>query len=305
MKFTKQAFEKISFVVLCMLLFMHATFASAQPKKPLTLEDFFASPKFSGNAFQGVQWAEKGPVITFVKPDDSGGTDLISYDLERDQQTVLVEGAKLHAAEVNRLIAIQNYAFSADRSRLLIYTDSAPVWRYPTKGYYYLYDFATQKLAPISSRKKGDPENVQLKTIFDDKESTWVEPFDPFGGHPKLVYLEDGKHVLYQSECDGYNHLYLYKTEGGPARQITRGAWEAFFGFFHAYLVQQHQVIVAGVDNRGAAGYGKAFESAMHKNMGTVEAQDQIAAAKYFGALPYIDEKRIVIWDGVTAATTR
>lgn len=118
MRMTKHAFVKIPFVVLCMLLvFIHTTLVSAQPKKPLSLEDFFASSKFAGNAFQGGQWAEKGPIITFVKPDGAGGTDLISFDLERDQQTVLVEGAKLHAEDVNRRIAIQNYAFSADRTR--------------------------------------------------------------------------------------------------------------------------------------------------------------------------------------------
>jgi dipeptidyl-peptidase-4 len=94
-------------------------------------------------------------VITFVKPDTAGVTHLMSLDLERNQQTVLLDGSKLYAAEVNRLIAIQDYAFSADRSRLLIYTDSAPVWRLPTKGYYYVYDFAGQKLTPISSREKG------------------------------------------------------------------------------------------------------------------------------------------------------
>jgi len=51
MRMTKHAFVKIPFVVLCMLLvFMHTTLVSAQPKKPLTLEDFFASSKFAGKA---------------------------------------------------------------------------------------------------------------------------------------------------------------------------------------------------------------------------------------------------------------
>ena len=50
------------------------------------------------------------------------------------------------------------------------------------------------------------------------------------------------------------------------------------------------------VDNRGSSGRGKEFASALYKNMGTVEAQDQIAAAKHFGYYPYIDEERIGIW---------
>ena len=60
--------------------------------------------------------------------------------------------------------------------------------------------------------------------------------------------------------------------------------------------MEEHDIIVACVDNRGAAGYGKAFTTALYLKKGTVEPQDQIAAAKYFGNLDYIDSERIGIW---------
>jgi dipeptidyl-peptidase-4 len=87
----------------------------------------------------------------------------------------------------------------------------------------------------------------------------------------------------------------LIYTYGGPAVQNVTDSWDGFFGLWHAYLAQQG-FIVASVDNRGSAGRGKAFESALYKKMGTVEPQDQLAAAKHWGALPYIDETRIGIW---------
>lgn len=601
-----------------------------QASQPLRLEEMFASAKFAGSAFQGGQWAERGPIITFVKADTAtGATHIMSYDLERNQQKILLDGNRLQAPDVERRLNVQNYAFNHDRSQVLIYTDSAPVWRLNTKGYYYVYDFARQALTPISARSKGyqmfakfspdgkhvafvrernlylvelagmnetqltfdgaegaiingttdwvyeeefslrdgwswspdgkylaflqldesntsdffmadlhgrkpalkkfrfpfageanseirvgvvdiatkqprffdtgtwhakdeaheyivrmgwtppvggkplvwmlrlnrdqnhvavlhgDAGSMQVKTVFEDREQTWVEPFDPFGNNEKIVYLEDGGHLLWQSERDGYNHLYLYKSSGEFVRQLTAGpwevtqfhgydakagqlyfsataespvqrhvyrlaldlkkmtngvavrpvkisrekgthainfsrdwkyyldtysnrntppvtrlhradgtvikyleenaalkrtlamhdfpaaeyltvpgadsvrlhgylmkpaafdptrkypllmftyggpavqnvtdAWDAFFGLWHAFLTQQG-FIVASVDNRGAAYYGKAFESAVHKNMGTVEPQDQIAAARYFGALPFIDKERIGIW---------
>ncbi len=628
LRFPHHRFSAV-FFVLALMLSCTAGLAQ-QAKLPLKLEDFYASAKFAGSAFQGGQWAEKGPVITFVKADTAtGATHIVSYDLERKQQKVLLDGNRLQAADVDRRINILNYAFNHDGSQVLIYTDSAPVWRFNTKGYYYVYDFANQSLTPISARAKGyqmfakfspdgrhvafvrdrnlfavelasmnetqltfdgsegkiingttdwvyeeefglrdgwswspdskylaffqfdesqtsdffmadlrgdrpelkkfrfpfagepnsevrigvidlitkkpqyfdtgtwqnndesseyiprmgwtpaiegkpwvwiirlnrdqnhltllhgNPENRQVKIVFEEKESTWVEPCNFLDNNDKLVYLPDGKHLLWQSERDGYNHLYLYKTTGEPAQQLTRGAWEVtsfhgydakgkqfyfsanaespiqrqlyrlafdfnkmtngvaaqpvkisseagthassfsrdwkyyldtyssrntpavtrlhksdgtiveyleenaklkralaehdfpktefltvpgagsprlhgyvikptnfdpakkypllmftyggpasqqvtdawdgFFGLWHAYMAQQG-VIVACVDNRGAHGYGKAFESALHQNMGTVEPQDQIAAAKYFGALPYIDKGRIGIW---------
>jgi dipeptidyl-peptidase-4 len=42
-----------------------------------------------------------------------------------------------------------------------------------------------------------------------------------------LIYLADGKHFVFCSERDGFNHLYLYTTEGKLANQITTGKFEA------------------------------------------------------------------------------
>jgi dipeptidyl-peptidase-4 len=50
------------------------------------------------------------------------------------------------------------------------------------------------------------------------------------------------------------------------------------------------------VDNRGTGFRGKAFRTLGYKNLGKWEVNDQIEAAKYLGALPYIDKNRIGIW---------
>jgi len=50
--------------------------------------------------------------------------------------------------------------------------------------------------------------------------------------HDNLTFLEDGRHFLWTSEQDGWNHLYLYDLDGRLVRQVTRGEWEltAFYG---------------------------------------------------------------------------
>ena len=122
----------------------------------LTLEDIHASRKFSGAFFRGGRWAEAGPVITFIEADrESGATDLIRYDLEKDERTRLIDGAKLMAPDVDRLIAIEGYQYSEDGTKVLLYTDSERVWRQNTKGYYYVFDLAAETLTPISDRDKG------------------------------------------------------------------------------------------------------------------------------------------------------
>lgn len=607
-------------------LFMGTQLLRAQDEKPApTLQDIFASSKFFGNFFEGGQWAENGAVITFTQQDTAGVTHIMSLDLQKDEEQIILDGNGLHADDVDRLITVEDYAYNPDRSRLLIYTDSAPVWRQNTQGFYYIYDFESEKLTPIAAREEGyqmfakfspdgkhvgfvrnrnlymvnlanmretelisngspgaiingttdwvyeeelglrdgwswspdskhiafyqfdesntsdfmmldlrskkpreihfrfplageansevhigvvevnsgktkffdtgtwnddsgefeyiermdwtpkidgkhqvwmlrvnrgqnkaelvygDPGSMKIKTILTEENDTWVEVIDYFGGQ-YLTYLEDGKHFLWASERDGYKHLYLYQNGGELVRQITKGdweiidiegvdekaglvyftgkeaspvekqlyaapiqsangsepkritkeagthdvdisndcayfidtfsdinlppvtrlytssgevlkaleeneelntsiaahsipkhelltikaadgetdlygyvikptyfdpnrsyplvifnyggpgvqqvqnAWQGIFGFWHQYLAEKYGIIVTCFDNRGAAGYGKAFARVIHKRMGTVEPQDQLAVAKFWGSQPYVDASRIGMW---------
>ncbi|MBQ2320958.1 MAG: S9 family peptidase [Bacteroidales bacterium] len=54
--------------------------------------------------------------------------------------------------------------------------------------------------------------------------------------------------------------------------------------------------IVACVDPRGTGARGSEFRKCTYCNVGKFESDDQIAAAKYFGGLPYVDAGRIGIW---------
>jgi len=47
-----------------------------------------------------------------------------------------------------------------------------------------------------------------------------------------LTFLEDGKHFVWTSEQDGYNHIYLYDLKGKMKTQLTKGNWDVttFYG---------------------------------------------------------------------------
>lgn len=61
------------------------------------------------------------------------------------------------------------------------------------------------------------------------------------------------------------------------------------------YLVSQGY-IVASVDGRGTGARGEDFRKSTYMNLGIQESDDQIAAARYFATLPYIDANDISIW---------
>lgn len=56
------------------------------------------------------------------------------------------------------------------------------------------------------------------KTLFEEKDDKYVEPLNPV-----LFVPGNDKEFIWQSQRDGYNHLYLYNTDGKLIRQLTKG----------------------------------------------------------------------------------
>ncbi|MBR5963596.1 MAG: S9 family peptidase [Bacteroidaceae bacterium] len=64
--------------------------------------------------------------------------------------------------------------------------------------------------------------------LIEETSEKYVEPLHP------IVFLPwDDSQFIYQSQKDGYNHLYLYNTDGTLIRQLTKGEWvvENIVGF--------------------------------------------------------------------------
>jgi len=69
---------------------------------------------------------------------------------------------------------------------------------------------------------KYDANNGEfVKTLFEETRDTYVEP-----SHPLVFLKSDPDKFMYQSRRDGYNHVYLYNTDGQLQLQLTKGDWE-------------------------------------------------------------------------------
>jgi dipeptidyl-peptidase-4 len=65
----------------------------------------------------------------------------------------------------------------------------------------------------------ANAQDGKSTTLFKDTSKAWVEVIDP----PE--WLKDGS-FLWQSERDGWRHLYHYSADGRLIKQITQGKWE-------------------------------------------------------------------------------
>lgn len=83
--------------------------------------------------------------------------------------------------------------------------------------------------------------------------------------------------------------VYVY---GGPHAQLITNSWLGGGGIWLNYMAQQGYIIWT-LDNRGSANRGFEFESCIHRQMGTLEVEDQMSGIEYLKTLPYVDAKRI------------
>ena len=82
----------------------------------------------------------------------------------------------------------------------------------------------------------------------------------------------------------------LIDVYGGP---LTQGISNKFTT---THPICELGFLVAKIGNRGTIGRGKAFESAIYKNLGGVELADQVAGVRHLAARPYIDASRVGIY---------
>lgn len=86
------------------------------------------------------------------------------------------------------------------------------------------------------------------KTLFEEKDDKYVEPM-----HPLVFVPKHPDQFIWQSERDGYNHLYLYDVTGKLIKQLTKGNWVV--------------TDFAGFDEKGTkAFYSSTAESSITRN---------------------------------------
>ena len=90
-------------------------------------------------------------------------------------------------------------------------------------------------------------------------------------------------------------HPLLMFVYGGPGINTVNNSWSWMNYFWFQYLVKKGFIVVS-VDSRGTGYRGKEFKHSTYLQLGKLETEDQIFAAKKLGELNYIDENNIGIF---------
>lgn len=144
---------KILFV--WVLLFAAQAYAQqAQPQideSVLTIDRIFNSDEFNPKFVGGTRWTKTGDGFTKFEPSATvqGGVDLVSYDAATNNRTVLISADKLIPKGETKPLALQNFDWTADNQKVLIYTNSKRVWRANTRGDYWVLDMTSGSLKKL------------------------------------------------------------------------------------------------------------------------------------------------------------
>ncbi len=168
------------------LLFLLLLFSSgkiiAQHKK-LTLEDIYTTSNFRSKGVGQLRWMKDNKSYSKLENNAiTKGSDIVRYDVESGVKTILINAKQLIPAGASKPLSLDNYSWSDDNNKLLVFTNTRKVWRYNTRGDYWVLNLANGKLKQLG---KG----LEEATLMFAK-------FSPDGGRVAYVsklniYVED------------------------------------------------------------------------------------------------------------------
>ncbi|MDN3654379.1 DPP IV N-terminal domain-containing protein [Ferruginibacter paludis] len=106
----------------------------------------------------------------------SGG--IVKVDIRTGQATPLVTADQLTPSG-GKAITVASFAFNADNNKLLVFTNTGKVWRYKTRGDYWVLDMTTNTLTQLG---KGKPAQTMMYAKFspDSKKVGYVSEHNLF-----------------------------------------------------------------------------------------------------------------------------
>ena len=196
--------------------------------------------EFSQETMTAVRPSADGETYTQISAD---GKQIVSYSFRTGkQESVLFDAATARGGQVSK---VDNYIISPDGRRILIQTQTKPIYRRSFTAVYYIYDIQNNKLEPLSD---GGPQqtpvfspdgnqiafvrdnNIYLvKLLYDNAESQvtkdgkrnevlngipdWVYE-EEFSTNSSMVFSADSKQIIWirydETDVKQYS-LQLYK----------------------------------------------------------------------------------------------
>ena len=180
---------------------------------------------------KGTFWSPSGKKLAFYRMDESMVTQYPLVDIEpriaqRKNIRYPMAGMQSHEVTVG--------VFSVENRNIVYLKTGEPKVQYLTNISWSPDDkfIFIAVLNPEQNHLKFNQYDAItgnfIKTLFEEKNDKYVEPL-----HPAVFLKKSPDKFIWQSQRDGYNHLYLYDINRNLIKQLTKGEWVVtdFLGF--------------------------------------------------------------------------
>jgi dipeptidyl-peptidase 4 len=188
--------SRYSLIFTALLAFVLATSLTAQTPDStlLTVDRIYASFEFRGGRGPGqTRWIDEGQGYTMLETQaGKKGRDIVRIETKSGKREVLIPAEQFIPTGESAPLNIENYQWSPDRKRLLIFTNSRRVWRRNTRGDYWVLTLADSSLRRLGG--KAEPSSLMF-----------------------AKFAPDGKRVAYVRG----NNIYVENLMNGEIAQLT------------------------------------------------------------------------------------
>ncbi|MFL5753417.1 MAG: S9 family peptidase [Bacteroidia bacterium] len=172
---------------------------------------------------KGTFWSPSGKALAFYRMDQSKVTEYPLMDITARPADVQMIKYPM-AGDTSHFVTVGVYNTTTQKTIYLKTGEPAEqyltniAWSPDEKHIYIAVLNRDQNYLRLNSydAETGGYE----KTLFEEKDEKYVQPL-----HPMEFVKGKNDQFIWQSERDGYNHIYLYDVNGKMNRQLTKGNW--------------------------------------------------------------------------------
>lgn len=134
----------------------------------LTVERIFDKEEFKTQAWGPARWLKDGSGYTTLEKSATlkEARDIVRYEPESGRRELLVAASDLMPRGKSTPLKLDDYAWSDDTSKLLVFTNTKRVWRKNTRGDYWVFDLTSKELKKLGGT--AAPSNLMFATLSPD-----------------------------------------------------------------------------------------------------------------------------------------
>ncbi len=250
--------KKLFLFILISILLISTKGFSQENSKKITLEDIWSKGSFRPSNINEISSMKDGEHYCIL---ESNNIKKFSYK-EGKMISIILDASNIKLPYEDKTLSIEDYQFSNDETKILISTNTEPIYRHSSIADFYIWDLKTKQITKLSNTGKislaeFSPDgnkiaftrdnNLYVKNLIDNKETKITNDGlinNIIYGSTDWVYEEEFSFTKAFIWSPDGNKLAYYRFDESKVKQYTMTTWGDLYPEQYEYKYPK-----AGEDN--------------------------------------------------------